>query len=275
MVFIRARFKHLTDFLSLEIAMLIKLKKKDKTPVEHWREVQYEDLSTWKGNVGYVCGHDDVIVLDIDDKQKCAELHIDPYYETYTVKTGSGGLHFYYKVPDCPIMRVFDPRDNSHIADVQALGTYVVSPPSIHPNGKPYTVLNDMPVLELTLKELQGLFKEATTSRIVEKAPYVPKDPTRESAFTIGQVWNLSGFKTVGSQICGPHPNHGSKTGHNLVIDVSNDTWYCFRHRVGGGAKEALAVEAGILDCSDVKKGCLSGKVWIETTREAMRRGLV
>jgi hypothetical protein len=253
--------------------MYIKLKKKEKVPVEKWREMQYEDLSTWKGNVGFVCGHDDIIVLDIDDKQKCAELHIDPYYDTYTVKTGSGGLHFYYRVPDCPIMRIFDPRDSSHIADVQALGTYVMCPPSIHPNGNPYVVVNDMPILELTLKELKGLFKEATTSKMVEKMPYVPKDPTRDIAFTIDQVWNLSGFKRVGDQLVGPHPIHGSKTGHNLV--VKDDVWWCGRHRTGGGAKEALAVDCGLVECSNVKKGCLKGMTWIQLALEARKRGLI
>jgi hypothetical protein len=129
--------------------------------------------------------------------------------------------------------------------------------------------------LEITLEELQDLLKETTTTRIVEKAPHVPKDTTREVAFTIGQVWNLRGFKSIGSQICGPHPNHGSKTGHNLVIDEGADTWYCFRHRVGGGSKEALAVDAGLIECADVKKGCLSGSTWIQLALIARKRGLI
>ena len=255
----------------------IKLKKRAKTPTEKWREKQYtrEELATWKGNIGFACGYDNIVVLDIDEVQKCAELHIDPFVDTYTVKTGSGGFHFYYKVPDCTIMRIFDPRDSSHIADVQALGTYVVCPPSIHPNGNPYIVLNDMSILELTLDELKGLFKEATTSQVVESTPHACRKPTHEVAFTIDQVWNLNGFRQVGEQLVGPHPNHGSRTGHNLVVNPAKDSWYCFRHMVGGGSREALAVDCGILDCAEVKKGCLRGMTWIQLTKEAMRRGLV
>ena len=260
--------------------MYIKIGKKVKTPVEHWRENQYtmDELIPWikKGNnVAFACGTDDVIVLDIDDKQKCAELHIDPYVDTFTVKSGSGGLHFYYKIPDCGIMRVFDLRDGSHIADIQGLGSYTLCPPSIHPNGNPYIVVNDMPILELTLAELQGILKEATTTRMTEKMPYVPKAADREIAFTIDQVWNLSGFKRVGEQLIGPNPVHGSKTGHNLVVNPTDGTWYCFRHRVGGGSKEALAVDEGLIDCSEVGRGCLKGKVWIDLAKAARRRGLI
>lgn len=255
----------------------IKLKKKEKVPVEKWREVQYtrEELSTWKGNIGFACGYDNIIVLDIDNKQKCAELHIDPYVDTYTVETGSGGYHFYYKVPDCPVMRIFDPRDDTHIADVQALGTYVVSPPSTHPNGNPYIVLNDMPILELTMAELKSMLKGTTTTKMVEKMPYVPKAADREVAFTIDQVWDLNGFNQVGQQLIGSQPNHGSKTGHNLVINPTNDTWYCFRHRVGGGSKEALAVDEGLIECASVGRGCLRGMIWIELAKAARRRGLI
>ncbi|MCX6010391.1 MAG: hypothetical protein NTW48_10285, partial [Chloroflexi bacterium] len=59
------------------------------------------------------------------------------------------------------------------------------------------------------------------------------------------------------------------------VVNPAKDSWYCFRHMVGGGSREALAVDCGILDCAEVKKGCLRGLTWIRLTKEAMRRGLV
>ncbi len=92
-------------------------------------------------------------------------------------------------------------------------------------------------------------------------------------AFKIIDVWG-DGFKKVGSQLCGEHPVHGSRTGSNLVIDPANNRWYCFRCQSGGGPYKALAVDAGIIDCKDAGKGCLRGSTFVEMVKKALERNL-
>jgi hypothetical protein len=53
--------------------------------------------------------------------------------------------------------------------------------------------------------------------------------------------------------IRGEHPIHGSTGGQNLSVDLANNRWYCFRCGSGGGAIEAAAVAAGIIDCSEAR----------------------
>ena len=259
--------------------MYIKLGHRVKTPVEKWRQYQYtkEELAPWiadGGNIGFACGQDDVVVLDIDDIPRCAELDIKPF-ETYTVKTGSGGLHFYYRIPECQTRRLFDIADKSvHLADLQCLGTYVVCPPSVHPNGVPYKVVDTSEISNLNWEELWS---------ILEGKVYIPEPAstelrcgiTRPQAFNIDDVWSVSGFQPVGSQVSGPHPVHGSRTGKNLVVNLKKGTWWCGRCNSGGGAVEALAVDMGLIRCDEARRGCLRGEKWHKVCEEAVRRRLV
>ena len=64
--------------------------------------------------------------------------------------------------------------------------------------------------------------------------------------------------KDIGNgEIQGSHPIHGSTTGTNYCINPGKNVWHCFRHSVGGGPLEALAVRERIIDCSEVCQGCL------------------
>jgi putative DNA primase/helicase len=91
--------------------------------------------------VGILCGGGGPIVLDCDRHGKADGvvsldgLGIDLSAAPRT-RTGGGGLHYYYAAPD-----------GGHVAkkpallpgvDLQAEASYVVAPPSVHPNGTPY-----------------------------------------------------------------------------------------------------------------------------------------
>jgi hypothetical protein len=123
------------------------------------------------------------------------------------------------------------------------------------------------------MAELKAMLKETTVTKAPKKVTSLRQTIDEDEEFTIDQVWNLSGFKQVGEQLVGPNPVHGSKTGHNLI--VKDDVWWCGRHRTGGGAKEALAVDCGLIDCSQSKRGCLKGLIWNNLAREAKKRGLI
>lgn len=73
-------------------------------------------------------------------------------------------------------------------------------------------------------------------------------------------------------EIQGGHPIHGSDKDpgkeNNYAINVKKNSWCCYRcvpegsnkQHSGGGPLEFLAVEAGIIDCSEATAGCLKVK---------------
>ncbi len=101
-------------------------------------------------NIGIATGHS-FFVLDIDPKNN-GNLWLDTVEvpDTICQQTGSGGTHYIFSgPPDIP-------NSSSKIApgvDIRGSGGYIVAPPSIHPNGKPYTWIDceGIPLDEPTL----------------------------------------------------------------------------------------------------------------------------
>lgn len=140
---------------------LIPIGFKSKKPVVEWKEFQkrkptQEEIHRWfngeESNVAIVCGavSDNLVVLDCDSQELFVNLS-DTWLEKYgqridamtpVVQTGGGGYHVYLKVKYKP--QLFHPigEDRKHIPDIQSEGGYVLAPPSTHPNGNPYRLLN-------------------------------------------------------------------------------------------------------------------------------------
>ena len=87
-----------------------------------------------------------VVALDVDPRNggRVKALRLRPEHATLTAQTGSGGWHFYYRVPG-PVRGRVHGVDG---IDVKAGGTgYLVAPGSIHPDtGKPYRLHRDAPI---------------------------------------------------------------------------------------------------------------------------------
>jgi putative DNA primase/helicase len=101
------------------------------------RPATAEELRSWDWpGVGIVTGQvSDVLILDVDGPEGEAELQRHGHPPTAMVRTPSGGLHLYFKHPEQHV------RTGIRVApglDVKAAGGYVVAPPSVGPNGKPY-----------------------------------------------------------------------------------------------------------------------------------------
>jgi len=95
-------------------------------------------------NIGIATGEaSNLIVLDIDEKYdgpetlKMLEEKLGMLPETVRVNTGGGGFHLYFEFPDCFKNRKIKGKLGEGI-DVKANGGYVVTEPSIHPNGRGY-----------------------------------------------------------------------------------------------------------------------------------------
>lgn len=127
------------------------LLERNKVPiVTKWTELATTDLTViekWSRvnvncNWGVATGPDSkVFVVDIDPKnggdvewEKITSQQKP--FTTWTVKTGSGGYHYYFEYPAKIVVRN---RPIAKGVDTRGANGQVVAPPSIHPNGTPYT----------------------------------------------------------------------------------------------------------------------------------------
>lgn len=118
----------------------------NKKPLIEWKKYQeekplVEEIEKWweenpTANIGLVTGKiSNISVVDIDNKSGGLEtLKTLGLPITWTVKTGGGGWHYYYKYsPNAPQGTGF-----YNGVDVRNDGGYVVAPPSGHNSGNKY-----------------------------------------------------------------------------------------------------------------------------------------
>jgi hypothetical protein len=110
-----------------------------------------EVYSAWaarpQANVGIVTGPaSGIFVLDVDpthggdDKLASLEMAFGPLPRTYTTRTGSGGLHFYFTL-DGVDFDLTNSRGHLPVGlDIRGRGGFVVAPPSVSGVG-PYVVM--------------------------------------------------------------------------------------------------------------------------------------
>lgn len=97
-------------------------------------------------NLGVLTGEPSgIVVVDVDVKQKGLETWEDLVAknerpETFTVRTGSGGLHIYFAYNDRIASMI---NQSGYGIEFKTTGGMVVAPWSLHPvTGKPYTMEN-------------------------------------------------------------------------------------------------------------------------------------
>jgi hypothetical protein len=255
-------------------------------PVEKWREEenQYglDDLREWihsGHNHGVVCGIDGLGVLDIDAPYRVDELGVKPF-ETFAIRTGSGGYHLYYKIIGESKKVIIHDFEGQHLGELQCHGQYVVAEGSIHPNGKPYVAVNPgTPILEITQEELLLPFRgRCKLSDEVVKPKYTFREFTNNkedelSGIRVEDIWDAHVTSESNGQLHCCHPVHGSTTGHNLLIHPGKNVWQCRRCMSGGGVALAIAVVAGIIDCSAARPGTLRGDKYLAVLDYARERG--
>lgn len=263
----------------------------DKRPFEPgWQKEGYvfddPKLVNHSGNYGVVCGFGGLVVLDVDEPVRIKALvdhHTLP--NTFTVRTGGGGYHFYFVSPDIKEKIVLRDANGDHLGELQATGSQVVGPGSTHPNGNAYAIVNDVPIAEISGADLLAVLdpvipQKSNVARLEEVAKTRRRPPTATDSDPFANVSILdaidtSGFSESGGQLFGEHPVHGSETGHNLVVNPDKNSWWCGRCETGGGPALWVAVEEGIIDCSEARPGALTGRTFIEVLEAAERRGLI
>ena len=185
------------------------------------------------GNYGVMGGGEkNLIIIDFDNKDLQEKL-INKLPKTFMVKTGSGLFHLYYFSNNSKSFKIFDKEMNT-LADIQGEGKQVVGANSIHPNGKTYEIIQDVPITFIDYSEIQAhlLPYDKKPKKVVEeKKEYNPKINIEEnfveeckSQISISDVLNLIGVDT--SKNPTECPFHSSKGGK--CLGFQNDVAHCF-----------------------------------------------
>ena len=229
------------------------------------------------GNYG-VLPSGGVCILDADKTMRLAELGVlDILLDTFVVKTGrteGQGSHFYVRCPDAPAEKFIlrDPETGEDLGDLRGSGhpSFCVGPGCTHPSGGRYEIVNNAPLLEIPWAKLKETIVDPCTPPEPEVELPAPRPRWDARNKTISEELDLRvsdwlmprNPRTRGTgEIEGEHPVHGSETGSNLTISADDQEWYCRRHETGGGPLEAFAVAEGMIDCADVRPGCLQDRI--------------
>jgi len=157
-----------------------------KAPFEKdWQNKNYaynsKEVLKHDNNLGIIGGKGNLRMLDIDN-EKLGES-FEPIMDTLTIKTGSGGRHFYF-LSDYSENKVLI----NGLGEIRANDYQVVCPPSRHPNGNPYVIYIDKPIRNIPKEEFLEIIKSylkesqpATQSNInnFEQNQDKPKDESR------------------------------------------------------------------------------------------------
>jgi len=114
------------------------------------------------GNYGIVGGYGRLRIMDVD-KPEYAERIFDAM-DTFAVRTGRGGIHFYF-LSDYNTNHKF--KDNT--GELRADNMYVVGPGSTHPSGNSYIVFDDRSIREIREEELKGIIKKLVMPNPINK----------------------------------------------------------------------------------------------------------
>jgi uncharacterized protein DUF3987/bifunctional DNA primase/polymerase-like protein/primase-like protein len=137
---------------------VIPIRPRNKSPLIPWKEYQArmaspDELAEWfddtENNIGVVAGElSNLTIVDCDTEEAIRFFEEESLKRgeptaTYIIKTPKGRHYYFQYVPGS---NNFQAKREWPGIDLRSEGGYVVAPPSIHPSGKRYTVLHDVPL---------------------------------------------------------------------------------------------------------------------------------
>lgn len=155
------------------LGRFIKIEPEGKAPEDSpegpFFDYDNSELAAWinsGGNVGLNLG--ELVAIDIDSQEF---LHLVNEFlpTTFTVQSGGGGSHRYYR-SDWSGRSQFS-ADETDMGSLRSGNWYTVIPPSIHPTGEPYRVLQDTDIVPVPSEALSDLVE---SSRIKFGQPTQP-----------------------------------------------------------------------------------------------------
>jgi hypothetical protein len=161
--------------------------------VKEWQRratTDEEQIHRWwerwpQANIGLATGGGKM-VLDVDPRHSgdasLTQLIEDygPLPETLEVKTGGGGMHIYFALPEGVEIRNSAGKLGEGL-DIRGDGGFVVAPGSIHASGRAYEISKDAPLAMCPAWIIEKLTTEPMT-----KAPNVREFREREATPSVG-----------------------------------------------------------------------------------------
>jgi len=123
-------------------------------------------------NYGVIGGYGNLVIVDIDDVELAKSLEAE--YDTFTIRTGGGGKHFYFICEDEITNKVLVEEKG----EVRAKNYQVVCSPCKHPSGRNYEIHIDKPIKKASSKFILGLIKGYLRKDILNNEEK-PKDTSR------------------------------------------------------------------------------------------------
>lgn len=137
-----------------------KMPKTVNGKVPYHNEINENEVKLDDGLCVY-CGKTslNLMIVDIDDEALIEFFH-EYLDKTFNVKSGKKGYHLYFRTYENPKSRSLTNDKGQHI-DILGQGKIAVLPPSIHKDTKkPYEILSDNKIKQLTRTEEQGLYQK-------------------------------------------------------------------------------------------------------------------
>jgi P4 family phage/plasmid primase-like protien len=225
--------------LQKEEMSFVLLEKGGKKPFQQgWqnKKIKYNNSEliahlTCEGNYG-VLGGDGLIIIDFDNEKVQNEV-ITKLPKTFTIKTGSGLLHKYFKTDKTDSFKIFS-EEMDTIADVQGTGKQVVGPNSIHPNGNKYEIVDNSEIAFIPYAEIKALLSiyDKKPKKEEIKKEIEPKNinnsneflDTVKSSISMKDVISSFGINTSKNPTeCYFHSSKGGK-----CFGFNSETAHCF-----------------------------------------------
>jgi len=134
-------------------------------------------------NIGIALRLSGLAVVDIDTHDADGSKTLEELEErfgrlppTFTVRSGGGGLHYYYRVPDEAWYEEYDvPKKLAEGIDFLTNG-YTVAPPSVHPDGGSYAVTKGQYLEDFAPVPTQWLLNAAGDQTLRRHDAWEPED---------------------------------------------------------------------------------------------------
>jgi len=213
-----------------------RIRKQSKAPFEKdWtnKHYSYEEITPLfpMENYGVLCGQKDLAVIDCD-KDELSLMVSQLLPKTFSVRTGGGGMHFYYFVPELKKKIILN-LDEEHLGEIQSHGTQVVGAGSTHPNGNLYEVIDNVGIKTISLVEV-----EKYLGKFMKKEEDITKKKKETGELT----------KEIASQI------DFEKLLLGYGLEKKGDNWNCPFHKSEGGQCLSVDKEKGIFNCFHCKR---------------------
>lgn len=183
--------------------LVFPLNQGQKTPKCRWKQYDYVPKKRIKGNYGLIPGLNNCCVIDLDfvksipdeierkriwDKHPLSSL-LEQQTNTYTVKTPSGGLHYYFQLEEEFTFNAI----HKEYFDILVNNSYVVGQGSyITKYGEYYDAIHDLPVAKMDQQLKDYILSLLTTSRTVSKSKNSKQYEINQGLYTNDFNFNMT-----------------------------------------------------------------------------------